>query len=442
MTWQGTNGPDTPPYSRRAWQTEAVQDSPDKSRRMAFKIMLGRLILLGLIPVGLTTLLGDDHISFFAFIALAFVVNVPFTLWLRHEETARESVPHQFILDTLIITGLIHYTGGINSQLCLLYPLAILSAGLVLSGPAAVKIAVLSIVLYVTLVLLEMQGILVYRGALPSPYDSPTWLAQTLMLRILLFIFFAGAGSYLADRCAYQNSQIRQLRQVAEFIFDNVRIALLAVEKDGRIVFANAAALDLLGLTAQTRKLATFNEFFSAEKPDLNDPELGGKVWAMHRVDGTCFHGSLEVSLGQFPIIEEDTGGGISSAERYVIALRDMTEILKLQQRAHDSAKLRTALGIATEVGHWVRNPLTAIKMAVDLERSMLENRNQKRLTDADLALLGTMCRVIAEETNRLEDKVDYLLKCADEDHSKLLDLMSEAETWTSRVRPMTGEKP
>ena len=424
----------------KSWHA-MVRNDPFGSRwPVIVHVMLGRLVLLTLMLIGLTALAGNDAISFYVFIALAFVVTIPFALWLRGGGNVKTVAPQQFLVDIVVTTGLIHYTGGINSQLFLLYPLVILAAGTMVSGRLALKMALVCIFMYATLVVLEAQQLLAYRGAGAFPYENAAQVGQILMLRIVVFTFFAAASSYLADRCAYQNRQLERLRQEVEFIFDHASVALLAVHPTGKVVLANSAAVKLFGFHSSVPEKWNFADCFVQQPPRLRSGEKSGVGVTMQRGDGTTFQGAYEASDAVFPHgVGAEESGQAGEQRLFVVAIRDVSEQVQIQLKTNESTRLQTAVNMACEVGHWIRNPLTSIKVAGEFVSSVFKDPplHGSDLSDKDRELVQSMCQVISDESRRLEEKIDELLRCADQDYGKLLDIMAEADTWTGRVKPL-----
>lgn len=295
-----------------------------------------------------------------------------------------------FLVDVLIVSGVVHYTGGISSQLVLLYPLIILTAGIVGTGRLAFQATVFSILCYALVVVLEMYGVLPYRGDALAPYLSKPEVAQTLFVRLFFFSFFAAASSYLTNRCAYQKDQISHLRSLIRYVFDNVSVALFAVEHDGTITMANSAARRLFQLDAESLSRLRFDDLFTEKAPNLEQEDDGQRVWTLRRTDGSTFPGTFETSVTEFPVRHEIDGDLSAAAERHVVALWDMTRMLELQDKANESTRLETAVEMALEMAQWVRNPLTAIKMADEFVVSMVGANHQAPATFSvdDLAAL------------------------------------------------------
>lgn len=404
-------------------------------------VMLGRLAILAFLLVALTALAGADDIAFYTFIALAFVFTIPYSLWLRREERAQEGTQLGFLVDALIVTGIVHYTGGISSPVVLLYPLIILSCGIVGAANLAVKATLFCVVCYATVIVLEMYGVLPYEGPAVGSYADKAAVTQTLAMRLFFFSFFAAASSHLTRRCSYQRDQIQRLRDLVRYVFDNVSVALLAVNRDGSVVMANAAARHLFQLSAQQLPKMEFCHLFAEKAPTLDGPDASHRIWSLRRHDGTTFPGTFEASFTQFPVLQEIDASHSAGAKRYVVALWDMTRILELQSKANESTRLKTAVDMALELAQWIRNPLTAIKIADEYVASVLGDPTAPSISlgAEDLAGVASMCQVIADETQRLESKVNELLRSTAAQDSELLErITAEANHWSKRVTTNT----
>lgn len=405
-------------------------------------VMLARLTLVFLLVFLVAVMQGSMNpgVGIYVFMGVVFLITIPYSLWLREDDKRHAVSTYQFAVDVVIITGLVHFTGGINSQLSMLYPLVILAAGIVVSGRLALKTALLSAFLYATLITLEMSGALVYRGSGPFPYSDPPEVLQYLMLRILIFVFFAAASSYLADKCFYQTKQLERLRVIATAILDNVAIPLLAVFEDGRIMLANPAAATMLRDPREKITGRTINDFFPDTVPSLDSTQDALHIWTMRRADGSEFPVTLQVSRGNFPSAVlgslADNPGGV---DLYIVALRDMSDVLDASATgAGDVERTRTAAGMIAEMAHVVRNPLTAIRGAGEILNSAVDTmfERSREITESDWEAVKSMAALIHEQTSDLDAKVNYLLQCASDNPDKLKELIADAEKWHEKINP------
>lgn len=374
--------------------------------------------------------------GFYAFIGLTFLISIPYALWLREDRTVHASALYQFAVDTVIVTGLVHFTGGIDSQLSLLYPLVILAAGIVVNGRLALKVAILAVFLYATLVILEMSGAMVYRGDGPFPYGDPSRVLQMLMLRVFIFVLFAAASSYLADKCFFQARQLEHFRTIAAAILDSVAIPLLTVRGDGRIVTANRAAADILGESTEAIDGTDFTAHFPDSVPALDSAADARQIWTMQRRDGTRFPMAFQASKGDF----EGTVLGTRAPESrdgslYVVALRDVTGLIN-QTQGRQEVSQQVAAGMIAEMAHVVRNPLTAIRGAGEILNSAVDSMFTKadNMSEQDWQAVKSMSELIFQEIKQLDEKVEFFLECAADNPERLNELIADAETWRTKV--------
>lgn len=407
-------------------------------------VMLARLLLL-LAVLTLLTVIRRANLpdpSVYLFFGVAFGVTIAYAWWLRHDETVRRSSRYQFAVDVFIISGLVHFTGGAESQLSLLYPLVILAAAVVVSGALARQVAILSVLLYLIVILLEMSGVLPYTGPDPSPYLAPETVVQGVALRVLIFVLFTAASSYLADRVLLQDRQLERLQLVADSILDNVSVPLVAVRADGVITQANPAAADLLGLQTADLRGRRFADFFPAAEPPLAGP-APARVWEMRRPDGTTAPVSIQTSPRNFALPLAGTPTDDDAGLR-LVALRDLSDLLDAQNRSHEAGQRTGAAGAIAEMVDAVRNPLTAIRGAGELLATSMDTvlGRAREITGPDWQAAKAMCEVICEQTRELDRKVEQLLVSARTDPDELGRIARQGGEWAGRILPADPADP
>ncbi len=404
-------------------------------------VMLARLALLALL---LVVLLGFsdytlDFLEISLFMGLTFAISLLYTLWMRQDGDYSRQAMCQFAVDAFIITGLVHFTGGAASALSLLYPLLILSAGIIVSGRVAVKTALLSSFLYIILIALEYNDFLPYRGEEPSPYENLASLSQMTMLQVLLFVFFAAVSSYVSDRYLYQSLQLRRLREMTKSTLESVSVPLLAIKNpEGLIKLANPAACRLLKRSESELADSQFSALFAERAPTpreiISEQDC---VWCLKKADGTSFPVSLEISKDSLSgavlsAIHQDS----EDAEVNLVAFQDMSRLMQEEEGIRTTEKTKTAVGMITEMAHVVRNPLTAIRGAGELINAAVEEAlsRQHQITEEEFHTLKSMCEIIFDQTRELNSKVEDFMSYADGDQEKLLDLVAQANLWGERV--------
>ncbi len=423
----------------------------DQRGRRNPSLVLAMFVRLFLLITVLLMLFGHseyqvDLSGISLFMAMTFAMALLYALWLRNDEHVSRQALYQFMVDTVIITGLVHFTGGVNSGLSLLYPLVILAAGIIVAGQLAVRVAVLSACLYLTLIVLEAGGTLPYRGVPPSPYENLWQVSQQAMLQVLLFAFFAGISSYVGDRYIYQSRQLRRLRDMTKSALSSVSVPLLAVQKpEGRIRLANPAACQVLQKDEEALEGALFDDIFWEQPSSPGENNFGQhRLWWIKREDGTTFPASLEISNNSLSgailnAFHHDT----EEAEINLVAFQDMSRIMAEEEDIRNHEKAHTAVGMITEMAHLVRNPLTAIRGAGELINAAVEAAlsHQHQITEEEFVTLKSMCEIIFEQTQELNTKVEDFMTYASGDQEKLLDLINKANLWGDRVIKTRGKQ-
>ncbi len=191
---------------------------------------------IGLALFGTYVLQLSLNLSGLAFLACAIVVyNLAFRRWLarigrdaapRQSRAVRRCANAQISFDLVAIALAVHFTGGVESPVALLFFLHMIIAAMIMPLPAAYGQATLVLVLYGVIVLLEAQGIIPHYRLSPaieaSFHRSPeAWSLVGGVVGVLyMAVYLTGSISrelrrreeqleHLADELAQQAGQCR-----------------------------------------------------------------------------------------------------------------------------------------------------------------------------------------------------------------------------------------
>lgn len=191
-----------------------------------------------------------------------------------------------------------------------------------------------------------------------------------------------------------------QEHERSETIVANAGESILTFDDRGKILSCNRAATDLFGLTTEDllgNSLETLVPAL-AEMPESLPAEL--RIEAA-RDDGQRF--PAHITLSQYPSESGPTRIAIirdlteaERAEEARIAMARESEALRAQQMA-------TLAQLATGVAHEIRNPLTSIKMLIQVNRAKF----------ADEGLPTDDLELVEQEIRRMERSVNSLLDYA-----------------------------
>lgn len=300
----------------------------------------------------------------------------------------------QSLFDLLVVTAIVHVTGGGSSQFAALYILVIAAASLLLPFSGGLLIAALGCVLYFADVLL----------APGTQIDLGVWLQLGVFSAVAL-----GSG-YIAARLRQAGAGTEQLaaelvkvRLQAADILRNIRSGIVTVDATGGLVYANPAASQLLGLPLDEHVGSRVIETISGASPEL--------ARALDRAaqDGTRTtraEGTVTARDRRFPIglnttnSSGDQGGAEATATAIFQDISDQKRLDSLHARAE---RLEAVAELSASLAHEIKNPLASIRSAVEQLASSPRTTVDER----------TLAELIVRESDRLSRLLSEFLDFA-----------------------------
>jgi len=323
-----------------------------------------RVVVISVAVVVLSLFLHVDNVAFYALVAFGYIATIPYALWIRDVSRGRQVVPLQCVVDILLVTGLVYFTGGPESELAMLYPLVFLSAG-ILAGPTmAVEISVLGTLFYALMVVLTGGGWLPGRGAIENVQDWAR-LGELLGVRSLVFLCFGVAGAYISRRCRFADSRVEKYRELVHSIFSHVELGMVVADRSGRIYMVNPAACRILGAGEEDLLERSLEEFVEGGlKLEEADGRRRERPARFRRRDGGIFPARYTVTRIRVPGGSRGDSGG---DESYLVVFSDVTALLELEEKVRMAERIQAAAQMASEIAHEIRNPLTAVSGSLEL---------------------------------------------------------------------------
>jgi two-component system sensor histidine kinase PilS (NtrC family) len=361
-------------------------------------------------------------ILFWYSLSLFFVLLL--SLWQEH----RLQASLQLLTDLILVSLVIHETGGWDSPLNFLYPLVIIVASVMLPRVWAQLVAALAFILYGTV--LELN----YYGVVPSYcITHPGLKALQAIIVVNLFAFLAVA--YLAGLLTAKLRQVgvqlrntsgalESLQALHENIIHSISSGLITTGLDGRITLVNGAAQRLLERSPAELLGARVDELFLDSLPTVESQQFHGEV----RFEApTKFRKTVRVRVAALTVPERGELG-------YVYVFDDLTEIRRLEREVRMQDRLAAVGRLAAAIAHEIRNPLTSIAGSVSMLSGIPEmNEDHRRLLD-----------IVTRESQRLNSIItDFLAYSRTKQyHFDKVDLIQLVEdTLTLMDHRMTAEK-
>ena len=407
-----------------------MQSTFDERNWLAWLVKVRILILTILLAIQLAVAqLTPSRLPFRLFLStmlLWYTFSLFYVLLLSFWKEHRLQAALQVLTDLVMVTLVVHETGGWDSSLNFLYPLVIIVAGILLPRVWTHLVAALAFILYGSV--LELNYYEVVR-----PYCSTHPELKVLQGIIFVNLFAYLAVAYLAGLLAAKLRQARvqledtsgaleDLQILHEHIIQSISSGLITTGLDGRITLANNAAQKLL-----------------ERRPDqlLGNPVTGlfldvlpngeSRTHAEVRFDTPAsFRKTVRVRVAALDVPERGVLG-------YVYALDDLTEIRRLEREVRMQDRLAAVGRLAAAIAHEIRNPLTAIAGSVSMLSGIPEMSEEHR----------HLLEIVTRESQRLNGIItDFLAYSRGKQyHFEKVDLVHLLEdTLTLMRHRMTAE--
>ena len=301
----------------------------------------------------------------------------------------------QLIFDTILVTAIVHATQGPDSSFPPLYILVIAAGALLLPLPGGVLIGALASILYFA------DMIWFHRGPVGDQYVDlffmrvPADLADAL-LQIGLFAVVALLTGALGDRLrqaghalGQAESELRQLRLDTDDILGAVDTGLVTADENGRLLYMNDAAEQVLGIHAANWRTQPI-----LDELDRRAPGLGTVIrrTIATRVPVRRYEIRMRTADGERFLGVRTTVLERSGSPSVTAVFQDVTDSRQIEELLRRTERLQAVAELGASLAHEIKNPLASIRSAVEQLAGSPLNENDK----------GTLSRLVVAESNRV----------------------------------------
>ncbi len=368
-----------------------------------------RLVIL-LRPIIATVVLGpeiyfrknDPFLQVFPLatvILLSYFASIIFYLILK---TGKRGTVYDFaqtVSDTIIVSGLVAFTGSINSPYAPLFFLNIIEGSYFLRPAGAFTITTLA-----TASVFAM-GVVWMNRYLSPELDSFVFNIELLryVLKIFIFALFfyftTALTTYFRERFTAGSRALEAVKMTTDDILEIVDSGIITIDSDGRIKQCNPAAKQILSLEREHVLERSYAEIFGARLGKISEliGDLSGAARIQQRlmlenVQGEEYPVMITVSAMRRENIDY---GGI------LINIIDLTRQEEIQKRLRTADRMKTALELSAGIAHEIRNPLASIQGA--LEVIMREIKTHEKI--------GRLADLVLKEAERLNNIIERFLQ-------------------------------
>jgi len=247
-----------------------------------------------------------------------------------------------------------------------------------------------------------------WSGSLKVIFSTEDAAFYHIFLHILTFYLVAFISGFLVERLKRKDRELadtslalKQAKLETDDILKHLNSGLFTIDRDGKIVYFNHAAEEILGYNESEAKGRDMRDLFSGRMPQLVESlleVLNSKKQTPRNEMEIINRDGIKIPLGMSTSLLLDTNKTV----RGVIAIfQDLTETKKMEEQIRAADRLAAVGELSAAIAHEIRNPLTAISGSVEVLNSEIDvSGENRRLLD-----------LILRESNRLNDILsDFLL--------------------------------
>ncbi len=322
--------------------------------------------------------------------------------------SARTLVWGTIASDCVVLTMILHFSGGSASYFATLFILPILVGGMWFETSGGLATAALAAAAYLAYNALEYGGRVVPHD-LSIQYSGGNPLLRGYLL-MAMFVF-AGllSGSYAArarrkgEELARAEDELRRVQRNTDSIIANVSSGLIVTDMTGEILTCNPAAERILGLQHSGgvvgRLVHDVIPHMSPLTKELESAIATGTPRNRHelevrRADGSALPLGISISFLR----------GEQCERRGVVAIfQDLTEVHRMREKVRCADKMAAIGELSTAIAHEIRAPLASICGSVEMLAQELELSGDNR----------RLMELVVKESDRLDRIITDFLEFA-----------------------------
>ncbi len=362
------------------------------------RVVIGFAILVAAVFVWERADPQDTLVATLAF-ATALLATVASAMYseIYRRPTGRGFFLLQCLLDLLLVTAVVHITGGWSSQFAALYILVIAVAALLLPFKDGLFVAVTASALY-------SVDVLWFR------LESP---ALAIWVQVGVFVVVSIGSGFIAARLREAGdgrdalaAQLVKVQLEAADILRSIQSGIVTVDAAGNLLYANPAASDLLGIALRGLVGRPVLGALAEVAPEMAEvlERTAREGTRRSRVEGVIRRDGQTVLVGLTTTSAEREGPG--GARTATAIFQDISDSKRLQALHVRTERLQAVAELSASLAHEIKNPLASIRSATE----QLARRSQRRAEadDDEQALFALTVRESDRLSRLLSEFLDF----------------------------------
>jgi two-component system, NtrC family, sensor histidine kinase PilS len=303
----------------------------------------------------------------------------------------------QVVFDVLLVTAVVHVTGGGESEFSALYVVVIAEGALLLPLPGGFLIGALAALMYFA----DASWGSHLSAALGGYAEPQQDLRPAVLTRMGLFAVLALVTAWLGERLRRTGtrlgaveSELRQLQLDTSDILRHLDAGVVTVDSRGGLMYMNPAAQSLLGLRPETWLGRPALEELDRAAPGL--ASVAQRTLASRLP--VPWYETHARSPSRLRLLGVRSAPLERAGEPWVtLVIQDITDGKRVEAANRRADRLAAIAGLAASLAHEIKNPLASIRSAVE----QLTGEGG-RLGRADRGMLGKLVLTESDRLSRL----------------------------------------
>ncbi len=294
----------------------------------------------------------------------------------------------QSLFDVALITAVVHITGGPDSDFAGLYVLVIAVTAL-LMPPASAGLVTL------------FAGLVYFADVF---WGHRTAMSVGIWIQLAVFVLVAAVTAYLASRVTVMGverealaAEVRQVQLEADDVLRNIRTGVLTVDAEGRLLYTNPAAEEILGFRAREWLGRSVMPEFARIAPEFwaAVTSTARRGVRLMRVEATVHRPDRTFPVG---VTTTTLDGPPGAPPRVSAIFTDISDSKRLEELHLRAERLEAVAELSSSLAHEIKNPLASIRSSVEqLARSSRSNADEKFLANLIVRESDRLSRLLSE---------------------------------------------
>jgi two-component system sensor histidine kinase PilS (NtrC family) len=320
--------------------------------------------------------------------ALAVTIASYWRTHLRGQRPGPTFLYLQALFDVALITTVVHITGGPDSDFAGLYVLVIAVTAL-LMPPASAGLVTL------------LAGLVYFADVF---WGHRTALSSGIWIQLAVFVLVAAVTAYLASRVTVMGAErealaaeVRQVQLEADDVLRNIRTGVITVDADGRLLYANPAAEEILAFRAREWLGRSVMPEFARVAPEFwaAVTSTARRGVRLMRVEATVHRPDRTFPVG---VTTTTLDGPPGAPPRVSAIFTDISDSKRLEELHLRAERLEAVAELSSSLAHEIKNPLASIRSSVEqLARSSRSNADEKFLANLIVRESDRLSRLLSE---------------------------------------------